>query len=383
MAIKELLEVTDDDGPFTYTYITVYSIPGLKMPENGPDTILIHEYEDANSQIFLTKNWDEYCQYFDQYDATISLIWSAFTGKKRFGKYSLYWEKLLKLLFGAHSIIRRNRNREIKRARNRRHKKHSLSRVYLVYKATGDIVGQLNVSRAKKFEGIGHGIDLFDGKIYREINKSLFNSAITAFMLKLEESNIYSEINKIGDVIFLTGNNDLVLYGFKILGGKATCYTTSMYAEEIFNSLSSTITNIITDAKVEHSVSLFIQSRHVEEDNLRAFIPAFAALELLVNRLAKVNRSTWQELLESGLDGLPEWDKDLRTLRYSDYRLRDKFYSVACMFDIDNASSDIARFINVNDRRSDYYHEADVEDGDLPTSDAQSLFLKYFSYSIN
>jgi hypothetical protein len=85
----------------------------------------------------------------------------------------------------------------------------------------------------------------------------------------------------------------------------------------------------------------------------------------------------WKALL-AGPQPLPPWDKDLRTLSLDEYRMRDRFFVVACVLDFANASQDAMDFIRINDMRSGYYHRMEARDRDLPTNDARSLFRLAF-----
>jgi hypothetical protein len=109
---------------------------------------------------------------------------------------------------------------------------------------------------------------------------------------------------------------------------------------------------------------------------LRSFIAAWSALELLVNRLERLTRGDWQELLKAEKH-LPAWDKNLRGVVPQEYRLRDRFFAIACVFDLAHAAKDVETFARINNTRSGFYHRLDVRDVDLPTGDVQDLFRRY------
>ena len=67
----------------------------------------------------------------------------------------------------------------------------------------------------------------------------------------------------------------------------------------------------------------------------------------------------------------------LSAIDIADYRLRDRFYAVACSINLAEAASDIEKFNELNSQRNDYYHRFEIEDTALPTNDVQSLFRKY------
>jgi len=142
---------------------------------------------------------------------------------------------------------------------------------------------------------------------------------------------------------------------------------------------------MIGDTRIETAIYLFVQSQRKENDNLRAFIAAWSALELIINRLSKLVRADWQSRLRES--ALPIWDKNLLDVPAEEYRMRDRFFSVACVLDAESAESDSQTFTRANSMRSDFYHRLDVQEGDLPTSDVRELFRKYLklglSYPVN
>jgi len=135
------------------------------------------------------------------------------------------------------------------------------------------------------------------------------------------------------------------------------------------------------DAKLDGAVDLFVQSQRKSYDNLRAFIAAWSALELLVNRLARVYQAHFQALIEGGAV-LPAWDRNLRQLPLEEYRMRDRFFSAACVLDLGSAATDAQEFSSINSLRSDYYHTMTVEENNLPTHRTQQLFRKYLKLAL-
>jgi hypothetical protein len=64
------------------------------------------------------------------------------------------------------------------------------------------------------------------------------------------------------------------------------------------------------------------------------------------------------------------------------YRMRDRFYSIACTLNRKDASEDCEKFMQANDLRSGYYHRSAVKERDLPTHDVRCLFRKYLSLAL-
>ncbi len=87
-------------------------------------------------------------------------------------------------------------------------------------------------------------------------------------------------------------------------------------------------------------------------------------------------------MLASRHSSLPIWDKDLRGIEISEYRLRDTFYAVACVLNLKGAADDVDVFSSLNQQRGDYYHQLKINDVDLPTYGVQQMFRKYLKLAL-
>lgn len=278
-------------------------------------------------------------------------------------------------------MFRSRLKRETITARERRHKQHKSSGCYLVYRADGDLIEQVRLHAARRFGDIGFGIDAFSGAPYRKVHRRALHSSATALSLALVDTSGSPETHFIRDIIYLTGKGGLKLYSKTIEMGAVGIVTSALNSSESLLKANCYIPAMINDSRVETAISLFVQSQKKENDNLRSFIAAWSALELLVNRLAKVIRPKWESLLEA--DGLPEWDKELKDVPLQDYRMRDRFFSVACVLDMGSAMADTETFILINDMRSGFYHRMTVHEKDLPANDTRALFRKYLKLALS
>lgn len=67
----------------------------------------------------------------------------------------------------------------------------------------------------------------------------------------------------------------------------------------------------------------------------------------------------------------------------NDYKMRDRFFSVACVLDVASAQKDATLFDHINRTRNDFYHRMEVRDKDLPTNDVRILFRKYLRLGLS
>lgn len=368
-----------NDGPFTYTYLAVMGVPGIHLNEADGDLHLF-SFPGISATARLTLDWDRYCMHIDRSSAIGLLLLTGFRGLPRFKWLALWSSIIVRKLFGTEKLFQINLVREQRKILLARHKEKKSSGCYLIYQAEGELVEPPHLELASRFERLGFGFDIVNGEAYRSIHKSALHGAATALSLLIDKRKGFPEINEIADLIFLTGREGLIVYPKRIEMGGACVVVPRTPTSEDLNELASSIPLIAADRQIETAIALFVQSHRKDGDNLRSFIPAWSALELLVNRLAKIIRSEWESALLE--DSLPIWDKNLIGVCLKDYRMRDRFYSIACTLSREDASEDCEKFIQANDLRSGYYHRSAVKERDLPTQDVRFLFRKYLSLAL-
>ena len=365
--------ITEDDGPFSYSYISILEVPGVSINED----IELFSFPDLNAYAKLTNNWDEYCEHSDRSSAIGCLLLTGFNGRSRFAKLSRWTKSASLFLLGLEMFFEKNLIREQESVRSTRKKAHNNPGCYLIYTANGDLLSPPNLDCARRVGDVGFGFDIVDGEIYRSKHKTSLHAVATSLTLLIEIENGSPDINKMSDIVFLRGKNGLTIYPKKIEGGGAAVITTRLKDKDQLHDIEKFIPLIANDRFIETAISLFLQSHRKDGDNLRAFIPAWSALELLVNRLTKIVWNEWVELLQK--NQLPKWDRDLREYDSDSYRIRDRFYAIACTLNKVDPEIDSETFIRANNKRSGYYHRNEVRDSDLPTYNVRKLFRKYLS----
>lgn len=373
-------QVTEDDGPFSYSYISVMGVPGLNLNETEGDLHLF-SFPELNATAFLTRDWDRHCHHIDRGSAVALLMYTGFRGRPRFKRLSVWLNRLIGKLFGKGKVFNRNLVREERNVQNTRHKEHTSSGCYLVYRAEGELIELPQLKYTTRFGCIGFGIDIVDGKSYRAMHSSALHSVAAALSLIIDKGTGSPEINKIVDTIYLKGAHDLVIYPKRFEMGSVSLTTSATPNQDELSEVKQYIPLIAEDNRIESAISLFIQSHRKDGDNLRAFIPAWSALELLIDRLTKIVQADWQKQVQDS--NLPPWDKNLTGLALRKYGLRDRFYSVACVLDLENAEEDCEKFTQAYKLRNGYYHENEGSEKDLPTHEVRSLFRKYLQLALH
>ena len=371
--------ITESDGPFSYTYLAVMDVPGIHLNQVEGDLHLF-SFPDLNATARLTLDWDRYCEHIDRGSAIGILLLTGFLGRSRFKRLSSWSSILVLKLFGKAKLFEMNLAREQRNILLDRHKHQMSSGCYLVYRAEGELVEAPQFQSARRVKRIGYGFDIVDREVYRSIHKSALHGVATALSLLIDKGTGSPEIHEVADIVYLTGNDGLVVYPKRIEMGGGSVVVSRTPSKDDITELTACIPLITSDGQIEAAISLYVQSHRRDGDNLRSFIPAWSALELLVNRLAKIVRPEWEKLLLTA--SLPTWDKDLARVCSADYRMRDRFYSIACTLIREDASEDCKIFNQINNRRSGYYHRNDVKEMDLPTHEVRLLFRKYLSLAL-
>jgi hypothetical protein len=116
-----------------------------------------------------------------------------------------------------------------------------------------------------------------------------------------------------------------------------------------------------------------------EEDQLRAFLAAWNALEIFIN---KVFSHYEQGLFKELKDGKPQlsWKQYLdrvQDVMRDKYRLADRFALVAFQLSPDDADNDYREFIEAKKRRDDLSHGQDVNETSLPGADSSDKVLLF------
>lgn len=369
--------VAESDGPFRYQYIAINHVLGARLPEDSPDPVEIAHFPDLNATAYLTSDWDQYYAQIDRGNAVATLMLTGLVGIRPFKRLSRKVNTFLKWVFGPEWVFVRNLEREAARSRQRRLKDHSGSGCCFVYKAGGDIEEPMRLSATRIYGDIGIGIDVLDRGAIRNRHESNVRSLATSVSIAMTDTTGSPEIRFLTDSAHLTGKDGLVIYLRTFQGGLATVVITTLSSDDLINSVESYVAKLSDDRKLTDAALLFAQSQHKSNDNLRSFIASWAAFELLISNLEKKYRAEWQEILQSEDSELPEWDVDLVPLKIEDYRLRDRFYAVACTINLAEAKQDTEKFFKLNSKRNDYYHRLEISDTDLPTLEVQNLFRKY------
>ena len=374
---KATVAVTEADGPFRYRYIAISQVQGAHFPDDADDPLEIATFSEVNAKAYLTEKWDSYYEELDSGTAISSVLLGGLFGGQRFGALSRRWHNFRVWMFGPEFVVRRNIQQKSQEIREHRKKEHSGSGCGLIYVADNAVDLPLRLDAARRYGQIGIAIDGIDRGAIRSTHLPFVRSLSTAVSIAMGTTDGSPEIKFLTDGCHLNGPDGFTLHVRTFTAGAVGIVVSAPPTDELFANVERDALQLVADRKLSNASSLFALSQHKSNDNLRAFMAAWSALEFLTNTLEKRVRSEFWGNVESGNIIPPAWDRDLSKIEITEYRLKDKFFVVALHLESVDPLSDIEKFVSINQTRGDYYHRLDIAESDLPTRASQELFRKY------
>lgn len=357
--------------------MSITAVPSLKLPDGVTQLDLV-TFPDRNAIAFLTHDWDHHCLHLDRSAAIGGLLLTAFNGTGR-SKWSRHLNRLKRKLAGVERTFHRNLVREAALAASRRKDAHSTSGCYLIYVANAlDLMEPPKLDAARRFGKVGFGIDTIHGAPYRSIHEPAVHATASALAAILAKTTGSSETHHVGDVLFMEGKDELVIYCKFFSAGSPTILVTRSPESLELEDVSDYVNAILSDDVLRAATSLLVQSQLKENRNIESFAAAWAALELFTKSLSMKISPQWAALLADNSFSIPvETNRDLKGVSFREYTLRDRFLAIACVLNLAEAPTSYKEFSEIYSDRNDFYHAGGVKAEQLPTSQTQSLFHKY------
>ena len=217
--------------------------------------------------------------------------------------------------------------------------------------------------------------DAIDKESLRKKHEETIHSIVSS--LSISTSPEY-HAEKITSGIHFIDSNDKTLYSFTMQGGRARLILAKPIDTEKEKEISKVIGLSCGNSLFKTPFRLLTQSLETTQDELRAFIAAWTALEILTNKIF----STYEEKFISGIaDGHNSHGVNQFLIRIKDvmkdkYRLTDKF-SLIASFLSDDVSVDIELFKSMKKIRDNISHGKEFDEETLPVESARKMVAKY------
>jgi hypothetical protein len=345
------------DEPAKIHQVIVHAVPGFAtLP-----TTTVRLLSDCNASVWLTVEPDELCIHADRASALEELIGTS-------GLKNGFDERFASAIADARS----------------RRKQHARSHAWLVTDAFLKARRRLGplVRELPEFGlSIGSVVEEERDDLDRLANSALGRVA-AALSIILGESQ-FPDIKKVGAAIyFLQPGNPRPTYDFRVESGFPSLSISSPASEDLIETLIQCIDQL---QAVGVETALRLHKDALEgDDRLRAFIAAWASLEIFARNLFSTN---FNRAVLSGIGlGGSGWegdlykrlDKHLTRSTAKKVAIKDCFAFLAVWLSKNSAEADIKLFARLNHDRTDLYHKGVVAKH-LRSRDAMNLFRKYLA----
>lgn len=186
-------------------------------------------------------------------------------------------------------------------------------------------------------------------------------------------------IKKVSDTIVFFRSDGKPIYCYT-MSGTANADVIRAISVDTLDSVGDWYRTIAGDLKpVERVVRLLTSSLQTEGDALRAFLHAWTALEILINKTFKRYETQFFSELSEGdqPEARLQYLERMRSVMGDKYRMIDKFALIASQLSPADADEDVKRFKQAKKERDNLAHGQDVAEANLPVSMVQSLVRKY------
>lgn len=328
-----------------------------KLPSN------IGQYDLAVSPTFkgsvkLTVDPEPFCLHIDRSAAIATLLLKGLFGPQEEGTFE---DKLA----AQTEVVRKDRA-----------ERHGVG-VFLIFEGSGAVASPDFRSR-RDLDEIVICLDAISKTKFCDQFAPALRGALAAIVLALPD-NADQRIQKVGDVSYLIEpDKGRPVYSFSFTGRAVGLSISSTISQEAIEYAGQSAVAFLDDDTLAKVANLWVSSLNSDGADLRAFIAAWAALEIFINGMFKSTYDKkWLQVLQIGAPKSTEpYFKRLNEIMSDRHRLTDKFLIIASILNADGADQDLGQFKTLKSLR-DGLHTQDIGAMRLPVSEVQTLLRKY------
>ncbi len=338
-----------------YKYTVVYRLEGISNSNLDEDK-LVYQDENLGITVVLTSDVNRHCLSIDRGLACASLLLRGMFG----------CEKMQELPTAIDS--------EIKKIQEERLSKKN-SGAYAVIIISGRAELDIKENLHRETDEFSISFDAIDKESIRNQHKERINAIVAS--LAISTSPEY-HAEKIASGICFFDANDKPLYTYTLQGGRARLILAKPVDLEKETEICRVIGLSNANMQLKTPFRLLTQSLETTEDNLRAFMSAWSALEILTNKVFPV----YEEKFIAGIvddhnsHGVNNFLRRIKDVMKDKYRLTDKF-SLVASFLSSEITADIELFKNIKKERDNISHGKEFDEEALPVEGARKLASKY------
>ncbi|MES2001036.1 MAG: hypothetical protein V4444_01820 [Pseudomonadota bacterium] len=250
---------------------------------------------------------------------------------------------------------------------------------FLVFRAEED-APEPDLSTSRESEEFIVAFDAVDRKALEERHRDDLQNCVTAVGLNMDDQADHSII-AIGRASYLSaGESSKPIFSFTAEVGSPRASLARIIPQDRLEEATSLMNLLKREVKVGKIVDLYLQSIGQKDDDFRAFLSGWTAMEIFVHSLFKqVYGPQWFKGLKEKLpaSAAPYFDR-VQTVMSDKHRLMDKFVVIATTLSPATAQVDAAELASLKTVRDAIVHELAGQQT-FPAERSQRLLRKYLA----
>lgn len=336
-----------------YTYTVAYRVRGLTL---GATEQVILDDSVAGVRAALSSEPDVLLAEEDRRTAVANL-------------------RLERMFRGGPAISREGVDAQLTRIRDERRERFQ-SGPYLILRCSGNSE-VTSPTAEREHESFVEWTDGGAGPVAEGESKPKIEAATAAIALAADRISGLDEIER-STVYFRDDGKPVYTYRLTF---KGRGHTSEPIKPETSKLTSQWYRKLVRDPSLARVVRLLIASLELNDDPLRAFLPAWTGLEVLVAKIFESYRQPFLTALTNSTVDLPKNERQRIVNAEADnnYSIADKFIVIGYSLAPKDAASDVKEFFRGKDPRDALVHGQDVNEDRFPTSAVRILVRKYLS----
>lgn len=338
-----------------YNYTIVYRFEGIS-PSNLDEDKIVYQNDSLGITVVLTSDVNRHCLVIDTGLACAGLLLRGMFGD----------EKIQELPIAIDS--------EVKKIQEERVSKNK-SGTYAVIIINGQAEVEIKENLHRETDDFRICFDAIDKELLRKEHEEKIHAIVASVAISTSPEYL---AEKIASGIYFIDRNKKPLYSYTFQGGRARL----ILAEPVDSEKETEITKAIglsnANQQLKTPFRLLTQSLETTQDELRAFLSAWSALEIITNKVFPI----YEDKFIAGIvddhnsHGVNHFLDRIKDVMKDKYRLTDKF-SLIASFLSDEITEDIELFKSMKKIRDDISHGKEFNEETLPVEDARKLASKY------
>ncbi len=338
-----------------YKYTIVYRLEAISNSNLDEDKV-VYQDEALRIIVVLTSDVNSHCLSIDRELACASLLLRGMLGDEKKKELSTAIDS------------------EIKKIQAERLSQNK-SGTYAVINISGHAELNINENLLRETDHFRITFDAIDKNSIRNQHKERIYAIVAS--LAISTSPEY-HAERIASGIYFLDTNGKPLYTYTLQGRRGRVILSSPVDLEKKTEIYKLIGLSNANMQFKTPFRLLTQSLETTHDNLRAFISAWSALEILTNKVFPV----YEEKFIAGImndhnsHGVNNFLDRIKYVMKDKYRLVDKF-SLMASFLSSEITKDIDLFKSMKKLRDNISHGEEFDEEALPVEDARKLVSKY------